>query len=444
MRVKTHDAPTQTTTYASLLQGKDKSCQTNKKVDESTQFSPENKPREDNGKYKNDIVVATMPQSVIAFLANKAPILYNELVISATSHAFDAYPPSKSEAKNIDSNVEYVHCLIQDTSDDAKTKDLEVTCVEWGGATGLLLAATYGKIDEHGWCSEAGLINFWDLSGKDTDGKAKPFLSIEHSSYLMSVAVHPERPSMFSAGSFNGEILLFDINNDSQPLVACSKINFFPIHSLRWIFDAHYQEWLILSLSADGYILLWTLSNKLKFPIQGCNIQRNFNGELHTLGGTAMSVSARGILVGSESGALSIIDVNCSILSRSTLSKGGTKMHLKWSKNATRVISKLQSKQRQNVIERIEQKATEAKKRGVDLETVFNAGIPTNELFPIPKMITAYDHHIGPVTSVDCSPFNQNIFLSVGQDGSLKLYSTLRAEPILTFEPSSDFPAEHN
>uniref|UniRef100_A0A7S2LKP7 Uncharacterized protein n=1 Tax=Leptocylindrus danicus TaxID=163516 RepID=A0A7S2LKP7_9STRA len=391
MQVKTHDAPTQTT-RAPIFQDKDKSCQTKKKCDASTQIAPHN------------------------------------------------HPSGRTQDQSIET-VQYAHCLIQDKCDDVKAKGLRITCIDWGGVTGSLLAATYGKIDEHGWCSEFGRINFWNLSAKNYDGK--PFASIEHSSYLMSVAAHPERPSMFSAGSFNGEILLFDLNNDSQPLIACSKTNAFPINSLRWIFDANYGEWLILSMSADGYILLWTISNKLKFPIQGFNIRCNLNGEIHALSGTAMSSSARDIIVGSGAGVVSKIYVNSSIVfGRSTISEDGTKLRLKWSKNASRIISQVPSKLRDNMIKRIEKKAMEEKRRGVDIETVFNAGIPMKELFPIPKMMTANNQHIGPVTSVDYSYFNQDMYLTAGRDGMLKLHSSLTREILLTLEPSSKFPAE--
>lgn len=112
---------------------------------------------------------------------------------------------------------------------------LEVTAVEWN-STGAIVMASYGVKDATGWCNSKGAVAAWNLSARDFDAE-KPSVTLEHSSYIMCIASHPDKPALFCAGSFNGEILLFDLSLE-EPLVACSKIDDYfhrePISSLCW------------------------------------------------------------------------------------------------------------------------------------------------------------------------------------------------------------------
>lgn len=47
-----------------------------------------------------------------------------------------------------------------------------------------------------------------------------------------------------------------------------------------------------------------------------------------------------------------------------------------------------------------------------------------------------YAAHIGAVRSVDFSPFNRNLFLSAGEDGSVKLFHAFNSQPLLLWEPT--------
>lgn len=47
----------------------------------------------------------------------------------------------------------------------------------------------------------------------------------------------------------------------------------------------------------------------------------------------------------------------------------------------------------------------------------------------------AHDPHIGPVTCIQCSPFHRSLFLTGGQDGSVRLYHMLETNALQQWEP---------
>jgi WD40 repeat protein len=47
----------------------------------------------------------------------------------------------------------------------------------------------------------------------------------------------------------------------------------------------------------------------------------------------------------------------------------------------------------------------------------------------------SHDAHIGPVTSIQCSPFHRSLFLTGGQDGSVRLYHMLETCALQVWEP---------
>ena len=133
---------------------------------------------------------------------------------------------------------------------------MQCTGVSWN-STGTILAAAFGRHDVYGWCNETGLLCLWRVasklsktkvqekddhveggadkiadnrkkegktydeeSGKQTPASTAerimetvgPDLVMETSTYLMSVAFHPELPSLVAGGSFGGELLVWNIN----------------------------------------------------------------------------------------------------------------------------------------------------------------------------------------------------------------------------------------
>ena len=147
---------------------------------------------------------------------------------------------------------------------------LQCTDLSWN-STGSTLAVAYGKDDILGWCNYPGAVCTWNLFGKQFDASNPDFV-LDHNSCMMCVKCHPSLPAMIAGGSFNGEILVWDLSLP-EPLYAVSPITEYghmePVLDIDWLYDPVAAEWVISSVSADGRVLLWSLSNKLLHPIKG-------------------------------------------------------------------------------------------------------------------------------------------------------------------------------
>lgn len=121
-------------------------------------------------------------------------------------------------------------------------------------------------------------------------------------SCLMCVACHPEKPAIVAAGSFNGEVYVWNTAAEEQvgcvlrhiwhmvhrhivrisscpnfvadsQLIACTKIDDYfhrePISKVTWVYNMRTQRYEVCSISGDGNVLFWSLESKLSYPTQG-------------------------------------------------------------------------------------------------------------------------------------------------------------------------------
>ncbi|KAK3714549.1 hypothetical protein QZH41_014224 [Actinostola sp. cb2023] len=59
---------------------------------------------------------------------------------------------------------------------------------------------------------------------------------------------------------------------------------------------------------------------------------------------------------------------------------------------------------------------------------------------PLTSPVTfAFSPHIGPVFSVECSPYHRNLFLTCGTDGTIRIYTMLQSKPLLSLEPGAGY-----
>ena len=185
---------------------------------------------------------------------------------------------------------------------------LQCTSVAWN-ASGALLVASFGRLDVSGWCSQPGMLCAWPVFRRDFDAQkgAPPDVMLEHSSCLMCVAPHPKMPSIVAAGSFNGEVIVYDLSLASSsgsqatanlvaaateaarrkakksgggggddgddggdddtgeaavtiadPVLHTSRIDDYfhrePVGSLRWVHDNDANGYALVSISADGKV----------------------------------------------------------------------------------------------------------------------------------------------------------------------------------------------
>ena len=194
--------------------------------------------------------------------------------------------------------------------------DLQATAMSWN-ATGSVLAVAFGRHDESGWCNitKAG-CGLYHVFSRDFD-PSKPQTVLDTSSYLMSVACHPERPGIIAGGTFNGEVVIWDTAREEsgEQQIACSAIDDYfhrePVVSVSWVYDAGEQCWNLASVSGEGKVLFWSLKNTLATPMYGHLLAVKAKGKSSRVvaGGAAMSFQTGGkhsssFVVGAESGML--------------------------------------------------------------------------------------------------------------------------------------------
>ncbi|KAF0687597.1 Aste57867_20716 [Aphanomyces stellatus] len=308
---------------------------------------------------------------------------------------------------------------------------LQVTGVSWN-ATGSVLAVSYGRFDHSGWCDYRSALCLWNIFSADLNA-AKPHVVLETSSGLMCVAHHPTNPAVVAAGSFNGEIYVWNTSLE-ETLVATSGIGDYfhrePVTKLAWVFDTPSREYHIASVGGDGKVLLWQLKDKLAFPVEGFLLKTK----------STKQPKAAGLVVGgnpsldfksssrfdcrSEGGAVG----RCF---SSQASKGAFKGEIKWSNNAQRLVSA--APQPTDVRRHVEAYAKDKKLRDVRVATVFDAKPDVHWLYKS-ALDFAFEPHGGPVYDIHYSPFHPSLFLTGSSDGSVRLYHYLQKAPVVCFE----------
>ncbi len=185
------------------------------------------------------------------------------------------------------------------------TIQLLCTGVSWN-ASGGSIAVSYGRNDIIGWCEYPGAVCVWNLFSKNFSSE-NPDFTLDHSSCLTTVVFHPLIPSLIAAGSFNGEVIIWDLTIPESP-IAVSPITEYshkePVGDLKWLHVGSgggggggvANDWMLVSVGADGkvrimffvvtlmyeftcmkftQVLFWSLANRLMFPVKGSLLSVN-------------------------------------------------------------------------------------------------------------------------------------------------------------------------
>lgn len=118
----------------------------------------------------------------------------------------------------------------------------------------------------------------------------KPIWKINVSSSVMSLSLHPRKSTILAVGLQSGSIEIHDISRaDGSTLLCRSDVSELfhtqAVSSLKWCIYKVNQSYKIIlgSCSRDGKLLLWDMSNKLKFPTRGYLVSKEKNEGNHIL-----------------------------------------------------------------------------------------------------------------------------------------------------------------
>lgn len=343
---------------------------------------------------------------------------------------------------------------------------LHATGMSWN-ATGSVLAVSYGRLDITGWCDFPGALCMWNVfqtrrppasnnnSNNDSEVAAAsslgPEVVLDHASCLMSVACHPLIPSVIAAGSFNGEIVLWDLTqSEGSPWYVSPIIEYAhkdAVIQVHWVYvqgDAtSLSSWQVLSLGADGRVLFWSVLNKLQHPVRGYLMSKSRS---KTSSSSSSSKRMYPVSHGASAAAISMSSSSSGASSSSLMSRptwliigqeGGHLLRVQFARLFGNVVS---SSSNSNVI------TAEMLRSLPPIEDVF----PSLRLLSQPSLQTSNNSalhsyqqpqgHVGSVTAIDWSPFHRNLYLSVGSDGVVKLFHTLQPLPLFKVEPAATVP----
>ena len=273
-----------------------------------------------------------------------------------------------------------------------------VTGVSWN-ATGNVVCVSYGRNDMDGWCTDPGAVCSWNINRSALD-ETKPDVVIEVDNCVQSVAMHPAHPGLVCGGTYNGEVLLWNLSAEDEPEVSRSSVSEAghcePVVRVAWVspqgrggLDASgdVSQSQIVSLAGDGKVLVWSVAalalskgrGALSAPVQGYVLSSH-----RVSGGTALGFSRLDpalFVAGTESGSV----YKCA--HRAPLSAEGMPA-------------------------------------ADDLPQA-----TTFELEPC----------VGAVHGIDCSPFHRNLALAVGVDSTARIYNLLQRSPVRSLVPTESY-----
>lgn len=328
-----------------------------------------------------------------AFLQKIEPLLYKELDKNAKSQAFKGFQVSwEEESTAVCEKYILTHAELKE--------ELQVTGLSWN-SSGSVIAVSYGRFDHDNWCTHKSALCTWNINSRTLD-RNKASTVLEQSCCLMSLAFHPNNPAWLAAGNFNGEIFLWDLSVDDDPLIGgCgmghSDSHREPVAKLQWILDpqSRGKSYKLVSVSGDGKILVWNFDQQLKqltlaegFLVIAQNLPKSLRGKgsrlTREVGLTCFSCSHyedNSFLVGSESGTI-----------------------FKCSRDSSSIL--------------------------IPADDEKGCSVPL-----MAPVTLSYKPHIGPINAIDYSSFHQQAFLSVGMDESIRIWNALETQPIKVLEP---------
>lgn len=157
---------------------------------------------------------------------------------------------------------------------DDNSNGRAVTSLEWSLKHQELLLAAFSVSDEFNLNQANGLIQLWSLAVRKT-----PEFTFTCQTEVTSAIFHKFNPKLVIGGTYTGQILIWDTRGKSLPVnktPAGAKFHSHPIYCLGVTGTPNANN--ILSVSNDGYLCTWSLSNLSK-PIKEFKVKKKKNNE---------------------------------------------------------------------------------------------------------------------------------------------------------------------
>ena len=278
---------------------------------------------------------------------------------------------------------------------------MRVSGLAWN-SSGSTIAVVY-EMDRHeDWCDHETLINIWNINRRDFDPSV-PQQQIHASNCICLIKFHPKDPALLLAGGFTGEVAVYNIARENDPLLATSYGMMMNGHkekisSLSWIstsdlrdkYTTNIQTHLILSAALDGKIIIWKLDyNKQELiPSKGFQLTPDhFPRSLGVKSRSSTEVGITSLSVNYEDGNVFIMGTEPGAIFQGSLAS----------------VSLITPTSRNESFTEYE-----------------NAG----EWYD-PVVATFASHVGGRIIDIRFSPFHRDVFLSAGSDQEIRIYSLL-------------------
>jgi WD40 repeat protein len=267
-----------------------------------------------------------------------------------------------------------------------------------------------------------------------------PDKNISIQGFVLSLAFHPTQPSRLAGGTYNGELMIWDIGSDDlDPLIASSSIDDYfhreAIQSVEWIqadLSGSQNAYLLATVSGDGKVLIWDArENDLSYPSRGFML---LGSKKRVLGGLCLSFSPLDpwlFVIGCETGT-----IMRAFRPPPGASLGKPQGQYSWKPSAVALFDQLAANSRLQLQHHVEQHCRTGGINEVGAEVVFASKPDPAVIFPAPKT-TDLEPHAGPVTVVVFSPFHRKLLLTGSLDGSVRLYDVLQQRALHAMFPPS-------
>ena len=120
------------------------------------------------------------------------------------------------------------------------------------------------------------------------------FSITSNQSYATCVEFHPRLPGVLVAGTYNGEIVAWDLSQPDDPVIGSTPTSDDghqePITQVVWLYNRRMNDYQLLSVGLDGKLLLWSLENHFETPLCGWYVAKQASTVSHSEGGVSVVV----------------------------------------------------------------------------------------------------------------------------------------------------------